>query len=72
MDYLEGGDLFSHMKKNRGFSEDQSKFIIACVILAIGHLHNQGYLYRDLKPENLLLDKNGFAYLTDFGLVKKL
>lgn len=72
MDYLEGGDLFSHLKKVGSFAEEQAKFLVACVILAIGHLHNQEYIYRDLKPENLLFDSNGFLHLTDFGLVKKI
>ncbi len=72
MDFLEGGDLFTHIRKNKGFSEKQSKFIVACVVLGIGHLHNQGYVYRDLKPENLLFDNKGYAYVTDFGLAKKL
>lgn len=40
--------------------------------MGIGHLHNKGYIYRDLKPENVLFDEKGYAYLTDFGLAKFL
>lgn len=72
MDFMEGGDLFTHIRKNDGFNEKEAKFMIACVALGMGHLHNKGYIYRDLKPENLLLDSKGYVHLTDFGLVKKL
>lgn len=72
MDFMEGGDLFTHIKKSKGFTEEQCKFMIACIVLGLGHLHNQGYIYWDLKPENILLDRKGFIYVGDFGLVKKL
>ena len=69
---MKGGELFQHLRKCKQFSEKQTKFIAACIVLALGHLHNQNYIYRDLKPENVLLDENGFAKLTDFGLAKFL
>ena len=46
--------------------------MIACAALGVGHLHTKGYIYRDLKPENLLMDEKGYIYLSDFGLVKLL
>lgn len=52
------------------FSEREARFIGCEVILALEHLHSKGYVYRDLKPENVLLDKDGHAKLTDFGLAK--
>lgn len=70
MDFMKGGELFQHMRRVGKFTEDQTKFIIACLVLGLGHLHSAGYIYRDLKPENVLLDENGFARLTDFGLAK--
>jgi len=70
MDFMKGGELFQHMKRVGRFSEEQVKFVAACLILAIGHLHNSGFIYRDLKPENVLLDEHGYAKLTDFGLAK--
>lgn len=72
MEFMKGGELFQHLKRVKKFTEAQTKFITACLILALGHLHNHDYLYRDLKPENVLLDEKGFAKLTDFGLAKFL
>lgn len=54
------------------FSEEQTKFVAACLVLAIGHLHNKDYIYRDLKPENILFNELGYAKLSDFGLAKFL
>lgn len=70
MDFMKGGELFQHMKRVGRFGEDQVRFIAACLTLAIGHLHSSGFIYRDLKPENVLLDEQGYAKLTDFGLAK--
>lgn len=72
MEFMKGGELFQHLRNQRRFSEEQTKFIAACVITALGHLHNKDYIYRDLKPENVLFDEKGFAKLTDFGLAKSL
>lgn len=55
MDYCPGGDLSLHLAKNGCFSEEISKFYIAELILAIEYLHNLNILYRDMKPENILL-----------------
>ena len=71
MDYLSGGELFYHLSNVDRFSEDRSKFYAAEIIEAIGYLHDQNIIYRDLKPENLLLDISGHVCLTDFGLVKE-
>jgi serum/glucocorticoid-regulated kinase 2 len=70
MDFMKGGELFQHMKRIGRFSEEQVKFIAACLVMALGHLHSSGFIYRDLKPENVLLDEHGYAKLTDFGLAK--
>ena len=63
-------DWFNENKKR--FKEQEAKFYAACITLALGHLHNKNYIYRDLKLENLLLDSSGYAKLTDFGLAKFL
>lgn len=71
MDYQGGGELFSHMTRVDQFDESRSRFYIAEVLLSIEHLHKQGIIYRDLKPENFVLDLLGHVHLTDFGLVKE-
>lgn len=54
-----GGELFRHLVKVKRFSEDVSKFFIAQVAIALGHLHSKNILYRDLKPENILFNEDG-------------
>jgi serine/threonine protein kinase len=68
LDFCPGGELFFHIVKKRRFSENVARFYIAEIILAIEHLHDNNILYRDLKPENVLLDYDGHIKLTDFGL----
>ena len=71
LEYAQGGELFTHLVVERMFSEDVAAFYMAEVILALEHLHrNVGIVYRDLKPENVLLDSDGHVLLTDFGLSK--
>ncbi|KAI7907197.1 kinase-like domain-containing protein [Cokeromyces recurvatus] len=70
LEYATGGELFTHMASERMFSEDVARFYIAELILALEHLHDLGIVYRDLKPENCLLDREGHIRLTDFGLSK--
>lgn len=71
LDFLRGGDLFSRLSKEVIFTEDDVKFYLAELILALEHLHSLGIIYRDLKPENILLDSHGHVTLTDFGLSKE-
>lgn len=71
LEYAQGGELFHHLAMERMFSEDTSAFYMAEMILALEHLHhNVRVIYRDLKPENCLLDSEGHLLLTDFGLSK--
>ena len=53
-------------------NEDDSRFYIAEIVLAVEQLHTMGIIYRDLKPENVLLDKDGHIKLTDFGFAKQM
>eukprot|EP00968_Pinguiococcus_pyrenoidosus_P001065 scaffold48_cov311-Pinguiococcus_pyrenoidosus.AAC.260 len=69
-DYYNGGSLFYHLRKSRGFSEQRAKFYAAELLLALEHLHKQHIVYRDLKLENVLMDHDGHIALTDFGLSK--
>eukprot|EP01080_Neovahlkampfia_damariscottae_P008959 gene8959-908_t len=70
MDFVNGGELFFHLRKSKRFSEDRAKFYAAEIFLAIEHLHSLNIIYRDLKPENILMDSHGHIRLTDFGLAK--
>ncbi|KAM1749920.1 hypothetical protein COP2_010868 [Malus domestica] len=66
------GHLFFHLYRQGIFSEDQARFYTAEIVSAIAHLHKCGIVYRDLKPENVLVDSDGHAMLTDFGLAKEI
>ncbi|KAK4128675.1 kinase-like protein [Parathielavia appendiculata] len=71
LEYGQGGELFTHLSTERMFSEETAAFYMAEMVLALTHLHNTlGVVYRDLKPENCLLDAEGHLLLTDFGLSK--
>ncbi|KAF2653262.1 serine/threonine-protein kinase-like protein psk1 [Lophiostoma macrostomum CBS 122681] len=71
LEYAQGGELFHHLATERMFSEDTAAFYMAQMVLALDHLHRTvGVVYRDLKPENCLLDSEGHLLLTDFGLSK--
>uniref|UniRef100_A0A8C5I555 Ribosomal protein S6 kinase n=1 Tax=Gouania willdenowi TaxID=441366 RepID=A0A8C5I555_GOUWI len=71
LDFLRGGDVFTRLSKEVMFTEEDVKFYLAELALALDHLHNLGIVYRDLKPENILLDEAGHIKLTDFGLSKE-
>lgn len=70
IDFLNGGELFFHLRKERSFSEDRTRFYASEILLALECLHSNGIIYRDLKPENVILDCDGHIKLTDFGLSK--
>eukprot|EP00461_Guttulinopsis_vulgaris_P000524 UN00524 len=65
-----GGELFTLLRARGVFAEKAARFYAASVILALEEIHSHGVVYRDLKPENLLLDNEGFIKVTDFGLSK--
>jgi len=71
LDYICGGELFYHLSEAERFTEDRARFYAAEIVSALGYLHKLNIIYRDLKPENLLLDMNGHICLTDFGLCKE-
>jgi len=70
LDACLGGDLFELHRKRGSFDELTARFYTACVIEGFEHMHGQCIAYRDLKPENLVLDKDGYLKITDFGLSK--
>lgn len=71
MQYVNGGELFFHLSRERIFPEERTRFYGAEIISALGYLHSQSIIYRDLKLENLLLDKDGHIKIADFGLCKE-
>ncbi|KAK7923296.1 cAMP-dependent protein kinase type 2 [Apiospora marii] len=72
MDFVEGGELFSLLRKSGRFPNPVAKFYAAEVTLALEYLHAKNIIYRDLKPENLLLDRHGHLKITDFGFAKRV
>ena len=71
LDYCPGGDLSKQLSIQTRFSENKAKFYICEITLAIGELHKHDIIFRDLKPDNIVIDKEGHAMLTDFGLSKE-
>jgi len=71
MEFVNGGELFYHLRQHKGgFGEERARFYAAEIVSALEYLHKSGVVYRDLKPENVLIDSEGHVRLTDFGLSK--
>lgn len=71
LDYCPGGDLGKMLQKENKFSEARARIYLCEILLAIEELHNHEVIYRDLKPDNVVIDSEGHALLTDFGLSKE-
>eukprot|EP01026_Neomeris_dumetosa_P071972 TRINITY_DN7304_c0_g1_i2.p1 TRINITY_DN7304_c0_g1~~TRINITY_DN7304_c0_g1_i2.p1 ORF type:complete len:483 (-),score=64.15 TRINITY_DN7304_c0_g1_i2:150-1409(-) len=72
MEFCSGGDLMTLLMKKDILSDDETRYYMASTILALETVHNKGYIHRDIKPDNLLLDREGHMKLSDFGLCKPI
>ncbi|KAJ1729888.1 hypothetical protein LPJ61_003304, partial [Coemansia biformis] len=72
LDYVNGGELFFHLQRERRFGENRARFYAAEITSALAYLHGMDVVYRDLKPENCLLDAQGHVRIVDFGLAKEV
>jgi serine/threonine protein kinase len=72
MEYVIGGELFSHLRRAGRFNNEVTRFYAAEIVLALEYLHSLNIVYRDLKPENLLIDSQGHIKITDFGFSKRV
>ncbi|KAE7996018.1 hypothetical protein FH972_000767 [Carpinus fangiana] len=72
MEYLPGGDMMTLLMRKDTLTEDETRFYVGETVLAIESIHKHNYIHRDIKPDNLLLDRNGHLKLSDFGLCKPL
>ena len=70
LQYAEGGELYEHLRREHYFKEPRARFYTAEITAALFYLHQKRIVYRDLKLENILLDREGHILLTDFGLGK--
>ena len=70
MPFVRGGELFQHLRQEKFFKEDKVRFYAASIGLALDYLHSKGIIYRDIKPENILIGEDGYLKLIDFGMAK--
>lgn len=71
MDYLDGGDLRYHLGNKRYFSEKETKFFVANILIGLEYMHKNKIIHRDIKPENLVLDSQGYLRITDLGISRE-
>jgi protein kinase A/protein kinase X len=72
LEYIVGGEFFTHLRKAGRFDHTASKFYATQIILVFEFMHSSDYIYRDLKPENVLMDENGYTKISDLGLAARI
>lgn len=70
MDLCTGGEIFFHLNKHRLFKEEIARFYFSEILIGLDYLHSKNVVYRDIKPENILIDIDGHIRIADFGLSK--
>ena len=70
MPFIQGGEMYRILCSVKRFAENSAKFYAAQLVMAIGHLHEKGFMHRDLKLENIMMDESGYLKIIDFGLAK--
>ena len=70
MPFIQGGEMYRILCTVKKFEERMAKFYAAQLVIAVGHLHERGYMHRDLKLENIMMDESGYLKIIDFGLAK--
>ena len=72
LEYVNGGEFFTHLRARGSLDDQGARFYCASVASIFTYLHERDIVYRDLKPENMLLDHDGYLKLTDFGFAKRI
>ncbi|XP_063729517.1 cAMP-dependent protein kinase catalytic subunit beta-like [Symsagittifera roscoffensis] len=72
LEFVSGGEMFTHLRRSGKFGEVRTRFYAAQVLMAFEYLHFMNLIFRDLKPENLLIDHHGYVKVTDFGFCKRI
>jgi protein kinase A len=72
LEFVNGGEMFSHLRNVGKYSEEDTMFYASQIVLAFEYLHSLDIIYRDLKPENILIDQTGYLKVTDFGFAKRV
>ena len=67
-----GGELFTRLAKQRSLTEDDARFYAACIVSALEYLQGRSVIFRDLKPENVMISADGYIKLIDFGFAKRV
>lgn len=70
LEFIQGGELFTRLRTQGYLGDEEARFFAGQVTLMFEYLHSKNIIYRDLKPENLLIDQDGYLRLTDFGFAK--